>query len=336
MTDTPTRLVLRSDDIELELLDAGAAVRRLVLRDTDGTTTDAVLGHADPLTYVTGGGYLGASVGRVPNRIDGGRFTLDGREYTVPGNDRGNALHGGPAGFDTRRWTVEDASDTSVTFSLVSPDGDQGFPGELTAHATYALDGPVVTIRYSATATAPTVAGLTNHAYFDLDGGSTGGVLDHTLEVAASAYTPTRPDLVPTGEVAPVDGTPFDLRSPRRLRDVLAEPCEQLEHGEGLDHNLVLDGTGMRRAARLVGATGRTLEVHTDRPGLQVYTGAHFDGSATGLSGRPLLRNAGVALETQGFPDAPNHPHFPCSVLRPGEELVTTTTWHFTSTGAHR
>lgn len=324
----PRSLVLCSDRLRLEVLTSGASVRRLVVDDgAGGDPVDVVLGHADPMTYVGGGGYLGATVGRFTNRLAGGRTVVDGVAVAVPPNDGHNALHGGPVGFDAREWTVLEADEAHVALGLTSPDGDQGLPGTVEVRVDYTVLDDEVTIAYRATTDRATYLGLTNHAYFHLDGEGSGDVLDHTLEVAASSFTPVHADLVPTGEVAPVDGTPFDLRRARRLGDVLAERSEQLVHGGGLDHNLVLDGDGMRCAARLVAPSGRWLEVHTDRPGLQVYTGAHFDGTLTGLGRRKYGRSAGVALETQGFPDAPNHAGFPDGVLRPGEVFTATTRW---------
>ncbi|QKE82613.1 aldose epimerase family protein [Arthrobacter sp. NEB 688] len=320
----PSRtLVLRSDRLVLEVVTTGAAVRRLVL-DDDGPV-DLVLGHRDPATYDDDGGYLGATVGRFTNRLGGGRLVVDGTEHRVPPNDGANALHGGPVGWDRLAWEVLEEAPDRVVLGLTSPDGDQGLPGEVTARVTYEVAGDEVRLHHHATTSATTYLGMTNHAYFSLDGGP--DVLEHRLEVGASAFTPVGADLLPTGEVLPVDGTPFDLRRARLLRDVLALDDEQLVRGGGLDHNLVLDGSGMRRAARLVGASGRWVEVHTDRPAVQVYTGAHFDGALTGLDGRPLLRHAGVALETQGYPDAPNHPGFPDALVRPGEALEARTTW---------
>lgn len=327
MTPPPRSFLLRTGALALEVLTSGASVRRLVVEAGGGPPVDVVLGHADPATYVGGGGYLGATVGRFTNRLAGGVAEVGGEVVRVPLNDGPNALHGGPDGFDAREWEVLDDGPAHVELGLTSPDGDQGLPGEVTARVRYTVADGEVSISHEATTTRPTLLGLTNHAYFHLDGEGSGDVLDHRLEVAASAYTPVRADLVPTGEIAPVAGTPFDLRRARRLGEVLAEPSEQLVHAGGLDHNLVLDGDGMRRAARLTGSSGRWLEVHTDRPGLQVYTGAHFDGSIVGIGGRPYGRSAGVALETQGFPDAPHHPGFPSGVLNPGEVFSSRTTW---------
>lgn len=328
---TPRTVDLRADGLRLELVTAGAAVRRLVLDDGDGPV-DVVLGLADPGAYVDGGGYLGATIGRFGNRIDAGRITLDGVEHTLTTNQFGNTLHGGVTGFDRRAWDILDVGADHVTFGLSSPDGDQGFPGRLDVAVTYAVEPGVVSISYRATTDAPTVVNLTNHAYFQLDGAGSGPVDDHTLTVAAGRFLPVRPDLVPTGEVRDVDRTPFDLRGGPRLADVLAHDDEQLRRAGGLDHCFVLDRPGDGAVARLVGASGRVLEVGTDLPGIQVYTGAHFDGTQTGLDARVLTARAGVALETQGFPDAPNHPEFPSTVLRPGEEYRTTTTWRFSRT----
>ncbi len=323
---TPRLLTLRSGDLMLELVTSGAAVRRLVIDDGDGPV-DLVLGHADPDMYRSGGGYLGATIGRFGNRIDAGRLTLDGVEYRLTTNQYGNTLHGGAEGFDAREWAVVDEAPDRVVLALTSPDGDQGFPGRLDVTVSYTVAPGTVTIAYEARTHAPTVVSLTNHAYFHLDGEGSGSVDDHHLEVAAEAFLPVREDLVPTGEIRSVDRTPFDLRAPRRIGEVLASDDEQLRLAGGIDHCYVLDGTGMRRAARLVGASGRWLEVHTDLPGLQVYTGAHFDGSTVGLDGGRYDPRAGVALETQGFPDAPNHADFPSAVLRPGDAYRTTTTW---------
>ncbi|MGG5258231.1 aldose epimerase family protein [Phycicoccus avicenniae] len=329
MTPPPRSFVLRSGGLALEVLTSGASVRRLVVDDgrPGEDPVDVVLGHADPATYVGGGGYLGATVGRFTNRLAGGTATVDGVAVQVPANDGPNALHGGPEGFDAREWEVLDDGPAHLLLGLTSPDGDQGLPGEVVARARYTLRENEVEVSYEATTTRTTLLGLTNHSYFHLDGEGSGDVLDHTLEVAASAYTPVGDGLVPTGEVAPVAGTPLDLRAGPHIGDVLARESEQLGLAGGIDHHFVVDGDGMRRAAVLTGRSGRRLEVHTDRPGVQVYTGAHFDGSVVGLGGRPYDRAAGVALETQGFPDAPHHPAFPSAVVRPGEVFSSRTLW---------
>lgn len=326
---TPRTLDLTTDGLRLELVTAGAAVRRLVLDDGPEGPVDVVVGLADVSSYVADGGYLGATIGRYGNRIDAGTFVLDGVRHTLTTNQFGNTLHGGVEGFDRRGWAVVDHGSDHVTFALTSPDGDQGFPGALEVTASYRVVPGGVVLEYTARTDAPTVVSLTNHAYFTLDGVGSGTVDDHVVEVPASTYLPVREDLVPTGETAPVAGTLFDLRRPRRVGDVLGHDDEQLRRAGGLDHCFVVDGEGERVAARLTGRSGRRLTVSTDLPGVQVYTGAHFDGTQTGLDGAPLLARCGVALETQGLPDAPNHPDFPSTVLRPGEEYRTRTTWRF-------
>ncbi len=323
---SPTSLELTAAGLLLEVVTAGAAVRRLVVTDDDGAT-NVVLGHEDPMMYAVDGGYLGATIGRFGNRLAGARFTLDGAEHTVTANEGGNALHGGLEGFDRRDWTIEEQGASHVRLGLHSPDGDQGFPGALDVTVTYSVAPGVVRIDYSATSDADTVVSLTNHTYFNLDGEGTGAVDAHHLAVSADAFTPVDSELIPTGEIRDVSGTPFDLRLPVRLGDALGRDDEQLTHGEGFDHNLVVTGTGPRPVATLRGSSGRTLEITSDQPGVQVYTGAHFDGTVMGTSGSAYGPRAGIALETQGFPDAPNHPNFPSARLRAGDRYASTTTW---------
>ena len=322
----PTSIELVSDGLVLEVVTAGAAVRRLVVTDAEGDT-NVVLGHEEPMTYALDGGYLGATIGRYANRLSGARFTLDGVEHTVTANEGGNALHGGVDGFDRRAWTVQERGRSHVRLGLHSPDGDQGFPGALDVTVTYRLEPGLVRLDYTAASDADTVVSLTNHTYFNLDGEASGPVDEHHLTVSADAFTPTDAQLLPTGELRDVTGTPFDLRRPTRLGDVLSVDDEQLAHGKGLDHNLAVTGTGLRHVATLRGASGRTLEIESDLPGVQVYTGAHFDGTVVGTSGTAYGPRAGIALETQGFPDAPNHAHFPSTVLRAGATYASTTTW---------
>ncbi len=326
-TVKPTSVELRAEGLLLEVLTAGAAVRRLEVTDDDGLPVGIVLGHADSRTYVTDGGYLGATIGRFGNRIAGARFDLDGVTHALTANEGTTTLHGGADGFDHRAWTVVDRDDTGVTFGLHSPDGDQGFPGALDVTVTYAVEAGRVRIDYTAVSDRDTVVNLTNHSYFNLDGEGSGPVDDHWLTLSAGAFTPTDALLVPTGEVRGVDGTPFDFRRSRRLGEALSHPDEQLTHGKGIDHNFVVAGAGLRHVATLRGASGRTLAVESDQPGVQVYTGAHFDGTVTGTSGTAYGPRAGIALETQGFPDAPHHADFPSTVLRAGTEHRTTTVW---------
>lgn len=326
----PASVEITTDGLNLEVLTTGAAVRRLVVQDDHSPgPVDVVLGHRDPGTYVADGGYLGAVVGRYANRIAGGRFTLDGTAHHLTTNEGPNTLHGGTDGFDRREWTVTDSGPDHVRLRLTSPDGDQGFPGRLEAEVCYRVAPGTVCLDYTATTDRATVVNLTNHAYVNLDGEGSGSIDEHALRVDADTVAPVGPDLLPTG-LAPVGGTPLDWRAPRRIGTLLDDDDEQLQHGRGLDHHFVVRGSGMRTAAVLTGRSGRTLTVETDQPGVQVYTGGHFDGTVVGLSGRRYGARAGIALETQGFPDAPNRPDLPSPVLRPGELFRTTTVWRLT------
>ena len=324
-------VVLEADGLLLEVLPAGASVRRLVVAGRDGATTNVVLGHADPMTYAADGGYLGATIGRFGNRLARGRFPLDGAVHQVVTNEGRNTLHGGPVGFDKREWDVARAEPDEVELALHSPDGDQGFPGAVDVTVTYSVGPGLVRIRYRATTDRDTVVNLTNHAYFNLDGEGTGSVDEHRLSVEAEAFTPTDAELIPTGEIRDVTGTAFDWRAPRPVGPGLLADDEQLTVGQGLDHNFVVRGAGLRPVATLRGQSGLKLGVASDQPGVQVYTGAHFDGTVVGTSGTAYGPRTGIALETQGFPDAPNHPGFPSTVLRAGEILTSTTTWTFSS-----
>lgn len=329
----PTTVTLRTDDLELELVSTGAAVTRLLVGAGSETATNVVLGHPELSAYQLVGGYLGTVVGRCANRIDGGRLPLDGTTHQLSRNDRGNTLHGGADGLDRREWRLEESTGSEATWSLTSPDGDQGFPGAVQITVRYALSPGVVSIDYTATATAPTPVNLTNHAFFNLDGEAASGIdatARHLLGVNADSYLPTREDQIPTGEVRDVSGGPFDLREAVTVSSVLASDDEQVVIAGGIDHHFVVPGEGLRRHASLVGGAGRRLEVWSDQPGVQVYTGAHFDGTLLGSSGTAYQRGAGIALETQGFPDAVNHDHFPSVVLRPGKTYRSRTQWRLT------
>lgn len=326
---------LGAGGISLDLLELGATVHRLLVTDRDGGQRNVVLGHPSLEGYLTGPGYLGAVVGRYANRLARGRFKLDGQDHTVLPNEGVNTLHGGPEGFDRRLWTVTAATGSRLTLSLLSPDGDQGFPGTVTTTVSYEVstDGEAdeVRIHYVAGTDAPTVVNLTNHSYFNLEGEGSGTVDEHCLHVPAAYYTAVGPGLLPTGELRPVDGTPLDFRAGRILGTVRGSTHPELAEAGGVDHNFVVDGSGLRRHARLEApGSGLVLEVLSDQPGVQVYAGQQLDGTVRGTSGRPYVSGAGVALETQHFPDSPNHPGFPSTVLRPGAELRTSTVWRLT------
>ncbi|GLW73774.1 aldose 1-epimerase [Kitasatospora phosalacinea] len=323
--------------VTAEVLSLGARLEALHAPDRDGQRANVVLGGGDVAELLDAAAYFGATVGRYANRVAGGLLPLDGTVHRLATQDTGHTLHGGPDGYATRQWegeAVREEHRVGVRLRLHSPDGDQGFPGALTAEVGYLLDADgELTIEYRATTDAPTVVNLTNHAYFNLAGEGNGTVLDHLLRVDASGYLPVGDDLIPLGPVEPVDGTPFDLRTARALGERFALRHPQLgPAGSGYDHNWVLDGTGLRTAAVLTDpASGRRLECRTTEPGLQVYTGNLFDGSVTGRSGRPYRAYAGIALETQHFPDSPNRPDYPSTVLRPGEEYRSTTVYRFTA-----
>ena len=298
----------------LEVLDLGATVHRLWVTGGDGVRRNVVLGHASPEEYLASKDYLGGTIGRYANRIRGGRFPLDGREVQVATNEGANTLHGGPVGFDKVLWRVEEHEGDRLVLGLTSPDGDQGFPGELVVRALFAVTGSSVRLTLEATTDAATVVGLTSHVYWNLDGGAT--IADHLLRVAAEDYLPTRDDGIPLDPV-PVTGD-FDLRELPRLGD------------REIDHNYVLSGSP---AAALVSeSTATRLDLVTDQPGLQVYTGISLDGSGRSTTGAAYGKGAGLALEPQLFPDTPNRPDFGSAVLRPGETYRSHVEWRFGAT----
>ncbi|MET7646066.1 aldose epimerase family protein [Streptomyces sp. NPDC005426] len=318
----------------------GARLHSLLLPDRWGNFADVVLGARDAEQVRGPASYFGATVGRYANRVADGRLPVDDVIHQLDTQTTGHALHGGPEGFDQRLWRCEpfhSADRTGVRLHLHSPHGDQGFPGALDARVTYTLDRDGdLTLAYQAVADAPTVVNLTNHAYWNLEGEGAGDVLAHDLQLDASLYTPVDADLIPRGAHRSVIGSPFDLRRPRRLSDVLTGADAQLAlAGGGFDHNWVLDG-GRRAVPRKVAVlyapvSGRRLDVHTTEPGIQVYTANGFAGEVTGKRGHPYRAYAGVALETQHFPDSPNRPDFPSALLRPGEVYGSVTVLRFST-----
>ncbi len=308
----------------LEVLDLGATVHRLFVTGGDGVRRNVVLGHATADEYLESMEYVGGTIGRYANRIKGARFPLDGDTVELDANDRGNTLHGGPDGFHRRLWDVVRHTDDQLSLGLTSPSGDQGFPGELTVTVAFETTADSVGVRLEATCDAPTVVSLTSHAYFNLDGDSTGPVDDHLLRVAADAYLPVDDVGIPL-DVLGVTGTAFDLREPVSLGDAIAAMG-------GLDHNFVIDGSTWQTAAVLDSPLTHTrMTLSTDQPGLQVYTAAGFDGARLSTTGTPYEQGAGVALEPQRFPDTPNRPDFGSAVLRPGETYTSLIEWRFLS-----
>ena len=322
---------LTDADLTIRITNFGAHIVDVMAPDKDGKKADVILGFKDLAGYQADNStYMGSVVGRYGNRIAGGTFSLGGQTYHVPTNDHGyNSLHGGTKGFDRMVWTGKKLAN-GVEFTLVSPDGDMGFPGALTVHVRYTLAGHALHIHYAATTTKPTVLNLTNHTYFNLSGEGNGTILNEVATIPADRYTPVDAKLIPTGDLAPVEGTPFDFRKPTAIGARIGDDNEQLKIAGGYDHNWVLNGSGMKEAAMVMDpATGRTLTVTTTEPGVQFYTGNFLDGSLTGVGGQPYVKNGGFCLETQHFPDSPNHPAFPTTELKPGQSLHSETVFTF-------
>ena len=297
---------LRNDHLWATIDTLGATLSRLRVRDGD-VWRDIALSSDDH--------YMGRTVGRFANRLADGRFSIDGVEYQASVNEPPNTLHGGADGFSARQWEVVAADATSVALRLVSPDGDQGFPGTLEAAAAFDLGEHALTLTYAATCDAPTIVNLTLHPYFDL---GAGGIDDLTLWVDGPQYTPTRPDGIPTGQIVPVSGG-LDFTTPRQIGEARAAMLAGgLDRGGAMDHNFMVPGVGLREMVRLNGG-GVNLTVLSDAPAVQVYDAAGFKGKVNGPDGKPYLAHAGLAIEPQSPPDAPNHPGFGDTVLRPGE-----------------
>jgi len=316
----------------------GGIVVSLKVPDRGGQLGDVVLGFDSLAGYVTDPPppYFGALIGRYGNRIGGARFTLNGTEYKLPKNDGDNCLHGGKRGFDKVIWSATpSAAARSLELTYLSKNGEEGFPGNLQAKVTYTLtDNNELAIEYSATTDQDTVVNLTNHSYFNLAGQGEGDILGHQLTIAADQFTPIDKALIPTGELRNVEGTPFDFRQPKPIGERIDAADEQLKFGQGYDHNFVLNrsGKGLQTAARVADPkTGRVMEVLTTEPGLQFYTGNFLDGSLQGKGGKAYPRRSALCLETQHFPDSPNKPAFPSTVLRPGAVYQTTTMFRFST-----
>jgi len=324
---------LKSDAVEVGLTSYGARIVSIKTPDRTGKIADIALGYSTLEGYLTDNKtYVGSIVGRYGNRIAKGKFSLDGHEYSIPLNNGVNTLHGGTVGFDKKVWKSMDIPG-GVEFTLVSPDGDQGYPGTLTAHVKYTLKGDALKIEYTATTTKDTVVNLTNHAYFNLGGEGSGTILNEEVTLYADRYTPVDSGLIPTGELAPVEGTPFDFRKSTAIGKRIGDDNEQLKLGGGYDHNWVLNGKigELHPAARVYDpASGRVLTVTTTEPGVQFYTGNSIPGLFTGKSGVVYMKNAGFCLETQHFPDSPNEKSFPSTELKPGQTMHSTTIFTFT------
>lgn len=325
---------LKSEGIEARIMTYGARVVSIKTADRDGKMADVVLGFSALDGYVANSSYLGAIVGRYGNRIAHGSFKLEGKTYQIPKNDHGiNALHGGTVGFDRMVWQAKEIP-SGVEMTLVSKDGDQGFPGTLTAHVRYTVHHAALRIDYSASTDKDTVVNLTNHSYFNLAGDGKGTILDEEVMIPADQYTPVDAGLIPTGVLAPVEGTPMDFRKPTVIGSRIHDENEQLKLAGGYDFNWVLRGkTGeVKTAARVYDPTsGRVLTVTTTEPGVQFYSGNFLDGTPFGKAQEGYAKNSALCLETQHFPDSPNHPAFPTTELKPGVTRHSTTTFTFST-----
>ena len=319
---------------EVTITEYGGIVVSLMVPDREGNLGDVVLGFEDLDSYVTDSPYFGAITGRFANRIAGGRFEIDGTTYELPLNNGPNSLHGGLKGFDKVIWQGEPtATGDGVALSYVSADGEEGYPGTLESTVTYTwTDGNELRIEYLASTDKPTVVNLTNHSYFNLKDGGASPILDHELTINADSYTPIDATLIPTGEIAPLAGTPLDFRESTVIGARIEDDAEQVVFGSGYDHNYVLNAApeGLTLAATVSEPeTGRVLDVLTSEPGVQFYSGNFLDGHLVGKGGIAYEHRSGLCLETQHFPNSPNQPEFPPTLLRPGDTYSTTTVYRF-------
>lgn len=322
-----------SSGAQVVLSSLGAGINKIIVPDKNGKMADVILGYENPCDYDNDGPCSGKTPGRYANRIKHGRITVEGKEYSLPVNNGPNHLHGGPEGFQNKIWDSSIVGD-SVVFTRVSPDGEMGYPGQLKATVTYTWDdNNQLTIGYEAVTDAPTFVNLTNHAYFNLSGHDTGSVLNHLLRLNCSRYLPTDPSEAPLGNIDPVAGTPMDFTSPKVIGRDINEDFEALKIGKGYDHCYVVDGWEKGRLSEVATLTdpvsGRTLTISSTQPGAQVYTGNWLTGSPKGKGGVEYHDYDLVAIECQGFPDAPNHPAFPSQLLTPGETYRQTIIYRF-------
>ncbi len=328
------RATLTAGGVSVSIISYGGIITRIEAPDRQGRTDNVVLGFADLAAYEAHNGnhHFGALIGRFANRIARGRFTLDGHGHQLPVNDAPNSLHGGPAGFGRRVWTLTPQGDDAVVLSLDSADGEAGYPGALRVEVTYRLDEDgTLSLDYRAVTDRPTILNLTNHSYFNLAGNGSGSVARQVVRIEADRYTPIDEDMIPTGEIASLDGTPLDFREPTEIGARLRDPHPQLALARGYDHNWVLRGGGELAEAVQVHdpVSGRALTCLTTEPGVQFYTGNFLDGTRRGSAGTLYRQGDGFTLETQHFPDSPNQPGFPSTVLRPDQTYRQSTAFRF-------
>lgn len=316
--------------ISCDILTYGATVRAIRVPDRDGLLRDVTLGFDRLEDYLLQDAYLGATVGRCANRIGGASFPLDGKTWHLAKNDGENHLHGGLVGFDKQLWSVEEATDSRLVLSLVSPDGQEGYPGTLRVRVVYSVEDAALSIEYRAEADKATLCNLTNHAYFNLNGQGGGDVLGHTIRIFADRITEVKKGLIPTGELTDVTGTPLDLRQQTAIGAQIDADFAQMVLAGGFDHNYVLSGEGLREAAVAEGErSGIRMRVLTTQPGLQFYSGNFLQNLPKGKDGAVYIKRSGFCLEAQRFPDAPHHKNFPSAVLRPGEVYHEVTVFSF-------
>ncbi|MCB0666175.1 MAG: galactose mutarotase [Saprospiraceae bacterium] len=324
----------------VEITNFGGIITSIMVPDRDGNFEDVNLGFDNLQEYVDGNPFFGAIVGRYGNRIGGAKFTIDGNEYKLLANNGVNHLHGGKQGFDKRLWDaqiIDMEGVPALQLHRISADMEEGYPGNLDVTIVYSLDDENrLTIDYTATTDKPTVCNLTNHAYFNLAGHDDGNIMDHEMMLNADHYTPVDDGLIPTGEIRPVEGTPFDFRNPKRIGNEIDSDHPQMQIGKGYDHNFVLNhepGGGMVQLAAVVyePTSGRVMEAYTSEPGIQFYSGNFMSGEVVGKGGAVYPRRGAFCLETQHYPDSPNKPEFPSVVLRPGETYHTTTAYQFST-----
>ena len=322
-----------SNGIEVAVITYGGIITSIKTPDRAGAVADIALGFESLDGYLSDHPYFGAIIGRYGNRIANGRFTLDKLAFRLATNNGPHHLHGGVKGFDKHVWTPEIIGNNAIRLSRVSPEGEEGYPGTLQVAVAYSLTNyNELIVEYEANTDLPTIVNLTQHTYFNLAGAGNGDVLGHELMIAADRYTPVDATLIPTGEIAAVDGTPFDFRTPTPIGARINASHPQIKHGRGYDHNFVLNrrGDSLQLAARVVEPrSGRVLEVATSEPGMQLYTGNFLDGKITGKGGLAYARHGGFCLETQHYPDSPNQPEFPSTVVRPGTAYSTRTVFKF-------
>ena len=330
--ETAHLYTLTSPTLKVRLSEYGAAIVSIDAPDKNGHQADVFLGYNNLQQYLDDKNFFGPTIGRYANRLNKGQFTLDGKQYQVPPNNNGNALHGGPMGWGKKLWHGKPVGPNAVEFTLVSPDGDMGFPGTVTAHVKFTLAGKALRIDYSATTDKDTVINLTNHSYFNLAGEASGDDRKQELQIDADQYGPVNSTLIPTGPTAPVAGTPFDFRTLHPIGDHILDNNEQLGFGKGYDHNFILNSKTHTLHPAVMAydpASGRTLTITTTEPGVQFYSGQGLDASTKGYSGQPLQQYGAFVLETQHFPDSPNQPGYPTTELKPGQAFHSTTVLTF-------